>query len=60
MYGHEGVVKILLGREDVTPDKPDNRGQTPFMCTAKRGHQEVVTLLQPYNETITPSALLEA
>ena len=30
MNGHEGVVKLLLGREDVNPDRPDNYGQTPL------------------------------
>ena len=25
--GHEEVVKILLGREEVSPDKPDNKAE---------------------------------
>ena len=28
--GHEGVVKILLSRDDVNPDKPDNSSETPL------------------------------
>jgi len=28
--GHEEVVKMLLGREEVNPDKPDNGGRTPL------------------------------
>ena len=32
--GHEGVVKILLGRNDVDPDKPDKTGRTPLSCAA--------------------------
>ena len=28
--GHEGVVKLLLGREDINPNLPDKRGDTPL------------------------------
>jgi len=43
--GHEGVVKILLGRHDINPDKPDNDGETPLLRGASRGHEVVVKML---------------
>ena len=43
--GHEGVVKILLGREEVVPDKPDNYGKTPLLLAALFGHEGVVKML---------------
>ena len=36
--GHEGVAKILLGREEVDPDKPDSDGRTLLSPAAKSGH----------------------
>ena len=45
--GHEGVVKLLLGRDDVNPDKLDNQGQTALSCAAKNGYTGVIALLQP-------------
>jgi len=38
--GHEGVVKILLGRGDVIPSKPGFFDQTPLYCAAENGHEE--------------------
>ena len=43
--GHEEVVKMLLGRDDINPDKPDRHGQTPLWCAAKSGHEGVVKML---------------
>jgi len=43
--GHEEVVKILLGREEVNPDKPDNSGRTPLTHAASSGHEGVVKIL---------------
>ena len=43
--GHEEVVKLLLGRDDIDPNKPDEEGQTPLMLAALNGHEEVVRLL---------------
>ena len=43
--GHEGVVKILLGRDDINPDIPDNSGRTPLRCAAIGGHEGVVKIL---------------
>ena len=44
--GHEGVVKLLLGRKDVSPDTPDTEyGRTPLSWAAGNGHEEIVRLL---------------
>jgi len=39
------VVKQLLRREDVNPDKPNNEGRTPLLCAASRGYELVVKQL---------------
>jgi len=44
-HGHEGVVKILLGRDDVSPDKPGNYGRTPIWWAALDGREGVVKML---------------
>jgi len=43
--GHEGVVKILLGRDDVNPDKPATWGLTPLSFAVRNGHGGVVQIL---------------
>jgi len=43
--GHEGVVKILLERDNVNPDKPNNDSQTPLCQAAYNGHEGVVKML---------------
>jgi len=43
--GHEGVVKILLARDDVSPEKPDNNGESPLSGAAVNGHEGVVRTL---------------
>jgi len=43
--GHEKVVKILVGREEVSPHKPDKRGRTPLSYAAGGGYEGVVKLL---------------
>ena len=44
--GHEGIVNILLGREDINPDQADiNPGLTPLIWAADHGHEGVVKLL---------------
>ena len=43
--GHEEVMEILLGREGVDPDKPDNYCRKPLSHAANRGHEEVVKVL---------------
>jgi len=40
------VVDLLLGREDVNPNRPDGDGRTPLVCAAMNGHKEVAKLLQ--------------
>jgi len=43
--GQEGVVEILLRREDINPDNPDAYGQTPLFRAASNGHERVVEVL---------------
>ena len=43
--GHEGVVKLLLSRDDVAVNSPDLWDQTPLWWASKLGHEEVVKLL---------------
>jgi len=43
--GHEEVVKILLGRDDVNPEKPGQYEKTPLCYAAKNGHEGVVKML---------------
>jgi len=43
--GHEDVVEIPLGRNDISPDKLDMLGQTPLCCAAQNGHHMVVKML---------------
>jgi len=50
--GHEGATKLLLRRKDVIPDKPDNRGTTPFSYAAGWGQEGVVKLLLGWEDVI--------
>jgi len=43
--GHEGVVRLLLGRKDVKHDTVDWYGRTPLLCASSTGHEGVVNLL---------------
>ena len=43
--GHKAVVMLLLGLNDVVPDRPDYSSQTPIMWAARNGHEAVVKLL---------------
>ena len=53
--GHEGVVKILLGRNDVNPDTADAKyGRTPLSRAAENGHEGVVKMLLERND-VNPS-----
>ena len=45
LNGHEEVVRILLGQDDIDPDKPDEYDQTPLLWAASMGHEGVVKLL---------------
>ena len=42
---HEEVVRILLGRSDVNPDRADKRGRTPLSWAAEYGYEESVRML---------------
>ena len=44
-YGDEGMVKILLGRDDINPDMPDSRGQTLLSLAAENGQEGAVRIL---------------
>ena len=54
--GHVGVVKILLGRGEINPDKPDDDGRTPLSHAARNGHEEVVKILLE-REEVNPDRL---
>ena len=44
--GHEEVVKMFLGREDVNPDQADAEyGRTPLSWAAQGGHEGIVKML---------------
>ena len=45
MKGHEAVVKLLLERENVDPNRSDKDGRTPLWWAAMKGHEGVVKLL---------------
>ena len=46
MNGHEGIAKLLLGRNDVNPNTPDTwYSRTPLSLAAKNGHEGIVKLL---------------
>ena len=55
MRGHDGVVKMLLEREDVNPNQADtNCGKTPLSWAAEKGHSGVVKMLLE-REDVNPS-----
>ena len=43
--GHEDIVRLLLGRDDVDVNLPDAFGSTPVFIAAYRGHDKIVKLL---------------
>ena len=46
MRGHDGVVKVLLEKEDVNPDQADTQyGRTPLWWAARKGYEGVVKML---------------
>ena len=45
LWGHEEVVRLLLGREDINPDMPSSSDQTPLLWAVQQGHEGVVKLL---------------
>ena len=44
-FGHEAVVKLLLGQDSVWADCADYRGRTPLHVAAGKGHETMVKLL---------------
>ena len=44
--GHEGIVRLLLGRNDVDPNSSCKSGRTPLTLATENGHDRVVELLQ--------------
>ena len=48
--GNEEVVEILLGREEVNPDKADKWGNTPLSDAACNGHEGVVKIVLEWDE----------
>ena len=46
------MVKILLGRGEVNPNKKDSDGDTPLSCAVRRGHERVVEILLRRDEVI--------
>ena len=52
--GHEGVVRALLERSDVSSDKPGTGyGSAPLLWAAENGHERVVRILLERND-VTP------
>ena len=43
--GHDELVEMLLGREEVNPDKADKCGQTPLSFAAQQGQEGAVKML---------------
>jgi len=43
--GHDGVVEILLKRDDVDPDMPDELDRTPLYWAVRNGHERMVRML---------------
>ncbi|KAJ5662531.1 uncharacterized protein N7477_010147 [Penicillium maclennaniae] len=47
--GHHTVVRMLLDRDDIQPDRGNSQGRTPLSFAAERGHTPVVDLLLRQN-----------
>ncbi|KAI9689886.1 MAG: hypothetical protein M1822_009768 [Bathelium mastoideum] len=43
--GHEAVVKLLIGQDDVEADSRNYHGSTPLSLAASKGHEAIVKLL---------------
>jgi len=49
-------MKILLGRKEVKPDKPDIYGRTPVSIASGSGREMIVALLESRN-VVTPTTI---
>jgi len=45
LNGHEGVVRVILSRDDINPDQCGMYGRTPLWCAAFYGYVGVVKML---------------
>ena len=45
MNGHEAVVKLLLSRTNINPDKPGEDGRTPLLLASSNGQDGAVKML---------------
>ena len=54
--GHEGLVKIPLGHEEVSPNNLDEDCRTPLLHAAKCEHERVVKILLG-REEVNPDRL---
>lgn len=43
--GHDTVVRLLLGQDEIKPDLKDRQGRTPLSYAAEQGHATVVKSL---------------
>ena len=50
------MVQLLLRRNDVNPDKPDNGGRTPLSWAAEGGHSGIVEMLLGAHD-VTPDTM---
>ena len=48
--GHEEVVRALLERNDINPNKPGIHGRTPLSWAALHGHEEVVKMIMQWKD----------
>ena len=49
--GHEKVAEVLLGQDDIDPNKRCVGGRTPLLCAAWQGHEGVVRILLGRGDT---------
>ena len=54
--GHDGVVEIILGWGDISPDKQDNFGRTPLRYASEYSYAGVVSILLGRDE-VNPDKL---
>ena len=50
--GCAGMIELLLPRDDVDPNKPDDYGQTPLQLATRHGHTAVLALLRPWGPSV--------